>query len=238
MLPKPSVPITIHLIRHGEVLLDGPERVYGDLEMPLSRRGIQQLEALGEYLSNVRLDAVYSSDIERAKIGAASIIKFQPAPLIEASLSLQIDRGFREIFRGDWRGLTWAEIETRWPGGAARFVNESETYRDHNGETLRDVSVRAVAALERILHNSYLSQGGANEKNVAIVAHSWVVRVIVAHALGMPAAGALQIHADPGKVSTIAGGPEIINNNGWRVLQMNQGLPAARTSSAAQTPAG
>lgn len=230
MLPTPNAPITLHLIRHGEVLLDGPELVYGDLEMPLSRRGIEQLEDMGKYLSNIRFDAVYSSDIERAKIGAASIVKFQQQLSVQTGLSVQIDRGFREIFRGDWRGLTWAKIETRWPGGAARFVHESETYRDHNGETLRDVSIRVVAAVDRILQQFPQKAG---ERNVAIVAHSWVVRVLVAHTLGLPASGALRIHADPGTVSIIAGDPE----KGWSVICINQRPPAAR-HSARQLPTG
>jgi broad specificity phosphatase PhoE len=204
VLPIPAAPVRIHLLRHGEVALDGPERVYGDMEMPLSARGVEQLEIAGRFFSEVQLDAVFASDIQRAVTGAQSIAKYQ------RGIGVQIDTGLREIFRGDWRGLTWEEIEQRWPGGAARFVTESESYRGHRGETLADVSRRAAGALDRILRNSQW-------REVAIVSHSWVVRVLVAHALGLPAAAALSIHGDPGKYSTIEGNPQ----HGWRVICIN-----------------
>lgn len=206
-LPAPHGPMVLHLIRHGEVALDGPERVYGDLEMPLSERGRQQLEWVGSALSNASLQFVYASDLTRAQIGAESVAKHH-------GLTVVIEPAFREIFRGAWRGLTWAEVDRQFPGGAARFVNESETYRDHGGETLLDVANRVNPAFDQLIMNN----AGATEG--AIVSHSWVIRVLLARFLRLRPAAALSVHADTASISTV----RYTKETGWRIQQMNRSV--------------
>lgn len=214
-LPIPQSPATVHWIRHGEVQLDGPERVYGDMEMPLSERGIAQLEAVAAEISKSdRLTAVYSSNLERAVIGARSILKLQKDSL-QKNEPVQ-EPLFREIFRGEWRGLTWAEVDAQFPGGARRFVTEPLTYRDHRGETLADVERRALAGLARVIREN---DGG----NIAIVAHSWIVRTVLARVVGLDAAGALNVHADTGSWSTIRG-----DRAGWRAICINRKITIPR----------
>lgn len=205
-LPIATRPTTLHWVRHGEVELDGVERVYGDMEMPLSRKGILQLEAVAEEFTKTKLTAVYASNLSRAVIGAGAIAKLQKLTVVEEPL-------LREIYRGAWRGLTWAEVEAKFPGGARRFVTEPCDYRDHRGETLADVERRAVEAWRKIVASN---DGG----DVAIVSHSWVVRTVMASVLGMGAAGALNVQADTASISTICS-----DGARWKIVHINVRVP-------------
>jgi broad specificity phosphatase PhoE len=211
-LALPSKPTVLHLIRHGEVAGNERDRVYGDMEMDLSPRGVAQLEAMGEELAREPLRAVFASDLERARIGAAAIAR-------PHGLEPRIDRDLREIFRGAWRGLTWGEIEARWPGGPQRFLREPATYRDNDGETLADVDRRAVRAFERIVA---IADGGV----AAVVSHSWIVRSLIARVLDAPLESAMGLPVDTGSLQTIA-----CDGAAWRLRCFNR-RPHGRTPLA------
>jgi broad specificity phosphatase PhoE len=87
-----SAPLTIFLVRHGQVF--NPENIlYG--RMPgyhLSELGREQAAAAGKYLSGESLDAIYSSPMERAQETAGLIIAAQKRPL-----TLQIDERLNEV---------------------------------------------------------------------------------------------------------------------------------------------
>ena len=183
--------------------MEGPERVYGDLEMPLSRKGVAQLESVGEALAREPIAAVYASPLERARIGARAIARHH-------GLEPRIDPDLREIARGRWAGLTWEEVEAGWPGGPAGFLADPAGYRAHDGETLADVDRRAMAALGRILRE----HAGTT---VAIVSHSWIVRCILARAIGGAIERALNLPVECGAIATLNGG-----SSGWTVASVNR----------------
>lgn len=193
----------MHLVRHGEVAVEGPERVYGDLEMPLSPRGVAQLEAVGEALAAAPLRAVFASALGRARIGAEAIAR-------RHGLSVAVDEDLREISRGRWAGLTWDEVEARWPGGPAGFLADPAAYRAEGGETVGDVDRRALAAFARIVR----AHDGAS---VAVVSHSWVLRCLLARALGAPIAGVLRVPVECGAIATLEG-----DARGWTVAAVNR----------------
>ena len=215
-LPQPRGSTVIHLVRHGEVAQNEGERVYGDMEMPLSERGLAQLEEVAAELAHEPIRAVFTSDLERARIGGASIAR-------PHRLEIAVDPNLREIYRGLWRGLTWSEIERRWPGGPQRFLKEPATYRDHDGETLADVDRRAAAAFERIVA---IADGGV----VAVVSHSWIVRTLIARVLDAPLEAAMNLPVETGSIQTI-----VSSGGAWRLLCFNCG-PASRRHSRSPTP--
>lgn len=219
---KPAHPLTLYLIRHGEVALDGPERVYGDMEMPLSSLGIAQLEAVGQRLAGVPLDLVASSDLERAKIGAESVARWQASAPRRV-----VDAGFREIFRGQWRGLTWPEIEARWPGGAQEFLKKPAEYRGHDGETVADVGLRAVQALERLV--AQVPAGGS----VAVVAHSWTNRALFTATLELPWSAVMNLPVDHAGVAELAWIPASSPGSGSWTLRSLRAAPKVVSSSQA-----
>jgi broad specificity phosphatase PhoE len=129
------VTTTILLARHGETEWNREGRFQGHADPPLNETGCAQARALADQLAATPIDAVYSSDLRRAR---------QTAEVVAArhGVSVTTARGLREIDVGSWSGLTRAEIEQRFPGAA-----------DHDGETREAHLARVVATVDRIAHD-------------------------------------------------------------------------------------
>ena len=179
----------VHLVRHGAVDPSFRGRVYGDLDIDLSDHGRAQSARLPERFAAVPLHAVYSSDLRRAAYAAEGLAAARGVPH-------RWERRLREVFRGDWRERTWQEIEARWPGEPARFVDEPNAVMSHGGESLGDVSRRALAALDDILPHH-------PDGHIAIVAHTWVIRSILCHALDLPLQRCTRLQIATASISTI-----------------------------------
>ncbi len=101
-------------IRHGST--DFPEdRVYkGDNGPPLNEEGKQQADRLGEWLKGEEIASVLVSPSTRTRETATPIVK---------NLGLEYKRmdELKERGFGIWEGLTFKEIEDRYPDGLSRW---------------------------------------------------------------------------------------------------------------------
>ena len=161
--------IRLYLIRHGETEWNLTGRWQGHTDIPLNAIGIEQARILADRLRDEgqRFTAIYSSDLARAWQTAEAIgnaLKLAPRP----------DPAFREIDIGWWGGLTRAEIEAR-DGDALLRLDAEEDLPRGGGETMRDLYLRASAAMER------LAAAHAGE-TLIIVTHGGTVRVLLGHA--------------------------------------------------------
>jgi broad specificity phosphatase PhoE len=160
---------TILLARHGESDWNREARWQGWADRPLTERGRAQAAALAQRVGHIELDAVYSSDLGRARETAAAVAAGQ-------GLSVTVDPGLREIDVGSWSGLTRADAEARFPDAFARWREGSEGWND--GETYDHLSRRILAAARRIAAEH---DGG----RVLIVTHGGPIRAIHAAALDL-----------------------------------------------------
>jgi broad specificity phosphatase PhoE len=159
---------TLLLARHGESDWNRARRWQGFADRPLTDRGRAQAEELAERLADIALDAIYSSDLARARETAAVVGRAQGLePVAVPEL--------REVNVGSWEGLTREEAETRFPAGFRRWQDGGTGWDD--GETYGEMSGRVLAAIERIAQRH---AGG----RVLIVAHGGPIRAIHAAALG------------------------------------------------------
>lgn len=103
---------TLLLARHGETDWNRDHRWQGHTGPPLNAKGRSQAAALASGLRGV--DAVYSSDTERAR---------ETAEIVAARLGLGVktDRRLREVDFGDWEGLTRHEIDRDYAGAFTRW---------------------------------------------------------------------------------------------------------------------
>ncbi len=121
---------TLLFIRHGSTGWTAPpSRYQGRTDLPLSARGRGEAEQLADRLRAVKLDAIYSSPLRRAKETAVVLAAHR------RRVSLDIEERVVEVSYGDWEGKRHAEVEeddpealTGWtagrtspPGGEARI---------------------------------------------------------------------------------------------------------------------
>lgn len=135
---------TILLARHGESDWNRERRWQGHADRPLTERGREQAAALAVRLRDVDLDAVYSSDLERARETAAAVGR-------EQGLGVRVLAELREVDVGSWSGLTRAEAEERFPADFQRWQAGGSGWRD--GETYADMSARIVGAIGQIVRD-------------------------------------------------------------------------------------
>nr|WP_256445092.1 histidine phosphatase family protein [Shinella sp. XGS7] len=102
-----------------------------------------QAQRLAQALAGEPLDAIYASDLGRARQTAAAVAE-------RVGLPVQEDAGLRERGFGCFEGLSWSEIESRWPEQALRWKRRDPDFGAEGGERLRDFYARAVGTVERL----------------------------------------------------------------------------------------
>lgn len=137
-------------------------------EVPLSNKGEAEAEAAAKYLREEHVDRIFSSPLSRAQFGANCIARGR-------GITVQCNDGFREVDRGHWCGLTWEQIDAKFPGEREQHDNDLE-WKGHGGETFREVRSRVLAAKDQ-----HLLQGGTT----VLVSHNWVTKAVVADAMGL-----------------------------------------------------
>jgi 2,3-bisphosphoglycerate-dependent phosphoglycerate mutase len=147
---------TLLLVRHGETDWNAEGRLQGHTDRPLSDYGRRQAQQLAEELGGEELEAIYSSDLARARETAEIVGRRLGLPTV-------LDPDLREKDWGTWEGLTAVERDR------VEFVGEStEAHRD-----------RILDALRRI------SERHPGEGRVLVVTHGGSMRRVQTAATGM-----------------------------------------------------
>jgi broad specificity phosphatase PhoE len=149
----------IYLIRHQEPAVRGC--FLGRTDPPLSDTGRVAASALQE----LHVRSLFVSPLRRAQETAEAIRCGARAVLLELA----------EIGFGEWEGLTWEEIEQRWPDLARRKADDWLGVTPPGGETWQDFCARVDRALRQIRSSPH---------PVAVVAHQVVNAVLAARLAG------------------------------------------------------
>lgn len=165
---------TILLARHGETEWNRDGIWQGWADPPLNETGRAQARELAEQLRDVPFDAVYSSDLQRARETAEIAAAPHGVPVVT-------DPGLREIDIGSWSGLTRAEIEERFPDGERP-----------GGETREQHASRVLEAVERIAREN-------PGRRILLVTHGGTMRALHGHVTDEPFhpvanCGVLELH--------------------------------------------
>jgi 2,3-bisphosphoglycerate-dependent phosphoglycerate mutase len=145
---------TLLLVRHGETDWNAVGRLQGHTDRPLSDFGRRQAEQLATELEGEELEAIYSSDLARARETAEVVGERLGLPVV-------LDPDLREKDWGTWEGLTSVERDR------VEFVGESTQAHQE----------RILGALRRIAERD---PGG----RVLVVTHGGSMRRVQTAALG------------------------------------------------------
>ncbi|WP_245532679.1 histidine phosphatase family protein [Deinococcus proteolyticus] len=160
------------VVRHGESSWNASGRYQGQTDVPLSPLGEQQVAALAQRLAGRQFAAVYSSDLERARVTAQEL-----AAALDGAPPVQLEPGLREIQVGELAGLTSAEIARQFPEYLADLRRDPWSTCRPGGESMRDLFVRSRRVFDALRERH---PGG----RILVVTHGGLVRVAVGLALG------------------------------------------------------
>lgn len=177
----------ILLIRHA--VAEGNGRFQGHTDVPLAPAAGPQLRVLVRKMSRYPIQAIYSSDLQRAHATAQAMARRFGTEVI-------LRPGLREIHFGRWEGLSWRQIAHRFPRLSRRWLTRFPHHPLPGAERFDAFKKRVTRELDEIV--------SANTGScVAIVTHAGVARLIVAGALGVPDRNLFRIGMDPSAVSVI-----------------------------------
>lgn len=165
----------ILMIRHGETAWNAIKRLQGHLDIPLNAEGELQAAALGRALRDESLDAIFSSDLQRARQTAQAIAAPRGMPV-------HTEHGLRERCYGAFEGMLYSEISQRYPEAYAAWQSREIDARFpqgvHVAETLREFSDRVINTITRIA-----TEG--KYRRVALVSHGGVLECAYRAAQGL-----------------------------------------------------
>lgn len=159
------------LIRPGESAWHAQGRFQGQADVPLSARGKQQIQVLGQRLQSWGIDAVYASPLLRSQETAAAIARIHALPV-------NIEKDLIEIDQGLWQGLTLAEVRGRFGHQLIRWHRHPSTVSLPEGESFDEFRERSLEALARIVTRH-------PQQAVAVITHDGVIKLALVAALGM-----------------------------------------------------
>jgi len=212
-------PTSFFILRHGETTANAESRIQGRSEYSLNDNGRAQARDLAAYLRDKGIKRLLHSPLARAT---------ETASIVAACLDLvepQPEPHLVELDTGRFTGLTFTEIEARYPVEYAAFRHRSwEAVPD--AESAQALYQRATAAWAR-LKAAAIESGG----DVAAISHGgtiqWLVRVTFGCRFWMPLVttgncGVFELHVAP----TAPGQPAYLQ---WREINLLPGSDGPRT---------
>jgi probable phosphoglycerate mutase len=155
-------------IRHGETAWNVETRLQGHLDIDLNDKGRWQAQQLGQALADEEISHIYSSDLQRAMATAQAVAQYNH---YLASPKVHTHTGLRERGFGSFEGLTYAEVETRWPEESERWRKRDPDFAPPGGETPVQVRQRVAETLDA------LASRHAGEQ-IVLVAHGGIMDVL------------------------------------------------------------
>ena len=162
--------IEIILARHGDTEWNVAEVFRGRIDVELNETGVKQAELLAEYLGNLKIEAVYSSPLKRAVRTAEMIASYH-------QLDVEISPGLIDFNYGEWQGLPHREVKDKCKELYAQWIKDPHKVKMPAGESLDDVSKRAVDVVDKIV--------AEYKETVVLVSHRVVNKVLICALQGL-----------------------------------------------------
>lgn len=163
---------SIIFLRHGQAK-NNTERILAGRTpgIPLTEKGVDQAQKAAKFLEDMKISAIYSSPIERAKITADIVGKHN-------SVDVRIDDRLIELDMGKFTGMPYEEIFSSHGNVFMKFY-KGELEIAHNGvETFADVKKRVLSMVDHVIENH------PNE-NVVLVTHMDPIKAMLSTVMSL-----------------------------------------------------
>ncbi|MBQ7037383.1 MAG: histidine phosphatase family protein [Clostridia bacterium] len=196
---------TVLFIRHGESVANRRNIFAGHLDVELEELGFLQAAKTAEFITEkYKVDAIYSSDLQRAYNTAKALSDRTGIPIIK-------EKAFREIDGGEWDEKNFDALDSLFPEEFGVWRRDLKNARCTGGESVKEVAARVFAAAKKI--------AAENEgKTIAIFSHVTPIRCIEC----MARDGSVEKIADHTWVSNASVSEFLVEDGQWKVIEMSQ----------------
>jgi broad specificity phosphatase PhoE len=163
----------IVVVRHGRTAYNREGRWQGQLDVPLDEVGLHQATVMAPAVGSFDPVAIITSDLSRAWMTADAIGGVTGLPISQ-------DQRLREIYAGQWQGLTGAEVQARYPEENALIKAGEDLPRGGDGETWTELGKRVSESLQDLA--AMLPDGAVG----VAVTHGAATRAGLGVLLGLP----------------------------------------------------
>jgi len=157
------------MVRHGLTEFNEDRRFMGYSDIELNAAGKKQAERLRDYLAGEKIDAAYSSDLRRTMEMAEIVLAGREIDIISCP-------ELRECDYGSCEGLTFGEINSRYPDVAEKCINFTLELEFPEGEHFEDFFERTSQFIDK------LKKHGRSE-TVLISSHSGPLKILLCRLL-------------------------------------------------------
>ncbi len=166
------------LVRHGQTDWNVEGRYQGQADPPLNDTGLRQARQTALELQTLGLEALYTSDLRRARQTAQAVAD-------ATGLPVQLEPRLRELNLGAWQGVLYTEIKARYPALIRRWEEAPLETTPPDGESILALRHRVLDAVAEIV-----ARHSSNDLNryykVCVVAHKTPIAIIKCHYLDIP----------------------------------------------------
>ncbi|MBE6149112.1 MAG: histidine phosphatase family protein [Firmicutes bacterium] len=160
----------LYVVRHGETLENANDCLVGRINSSLTIEGINQAKVVKEKFKDINIDLIVSSPLDRCK-QTAEVISDNIIPIIYSDKLLGRDHG-------EFTGKPKSSINFD------EYWNYNKNIQYEKAESIKDLYDR-VDNLIKELKEEY------KDKNIIIVTHSGIMRILYYYFKGIPEDGIL-----------------------------------------------
>lgn len=182
------VVLIIQFIRHMETEMNQKGILQGSIDSSLSKHGIEESYKFVDNNSFFDVDAVYCSDLGRAKFLAKLISD-------KTNKELVIDKRLNEISLGEWQGLTWSEVMIKYEDFLKDWFKDSANIPAPGGESYLDLRNRVNQFIDDLKENNY--------NKVIVVSHGALIKTLVCSLLDIDLSNRSKLVIDNGSITEI-----------------------------------
>ena len=165
--------LKLYIVRHGETEWNVIKRFQGQLNTPLTEKGMEKLRKTGKKLENVLFDEVYTSELGRT-VASAEIILNENRGYKNKKRELKKLAELNEVYFGVWQGLTYEEVFLKYPEEGNNYFYNVKNYKAENveAEKLEDALERFLKGINKILDSH-------ESGNILVVTHGTVFEMFM-----------------------------------------------------------
>lgn len=182
----------ITFIRHGATINTEENRLFDDENYPaINVNGKAEMEKIAKWVKEkgLKIDKIYSSSALRC-VQSSEIF----AKICGAEFEVSEDLTARKF--GVWSGLSFEEIEEKYPHMLDEYHKNPETYKPDGGETVVELNNRIKNAINSIIEKN-------TNKRIFIVTHGDVIQSAISNILEVPVKNQYKIFVPTGSATQI-----------------------------------